>query len=72
MSVVPDHAARTCDDKENLMKMIRSLMKDDSAVTAIEYALIAGGIGIAIAIIVVNVGSALEGVFTTVESSLSG
>ncbi|HEY7748103.1 MAG TPA: Flp family type IVb pilin [Aestuariivirgaceae bacterium] len=54
------------------MKMIRSLMKDDSAVTAIEYALIAGGIGIAIAIIVVNVGSALEGVFTTVESSLSG
>jgi pilus assembly protein Flp/PilA len=72
MSVVPDHAARACDDKENLMKMIRSLMKDDSAVTAIEYALIAGGIGIAIAIIVVNVGSALEGVFTTVESSLSG
>jgi Flp pilus assembly pilin Flp len=38
-------------------------------VTAIEYCLIAAGIGIAIAVVVVNVGSALVDVFTTIESS---
>jgi pilus assembly protein Flp/PilA len=47
------------------------LLNDQSGVTAIEYALIAGGIGIAIATIVVNVGSALESVFVSVESGFN-
>jgi Flp pilus assembly pilin Flp len=48
-----------------------SFLNDQSAVTGIEYALIAAGIGIAIATIVVNVGSALESVFVSVESGFN-
>jgi len=46
-------------------------LKDESGVTAIEYGLIASGIGMAIVLVVINVGSALQGVFTDVETSLA-
>jgi pilus assembly protein Flp/PilA len=42
---------------------------DECGVTAIEYGLIAGGIAIAIAVIVPNIGVALEGIFSSVASS---
>jgi Flp pilus assembly pilin Flp len=44
-------------------------LNDQSGVTAIEYALSAGGI--AIVTIVVNVGSALENIFVSVESGFN-
>jgi pilus assembly protein Flp/PilA len=47
------------------------LLNDQSGVTAIEYALIAGGIGVAIATIVGNVGSALQSIFVSVESGFN-
>jgi pilus assembly protein Flp/PilA len=47
-------------------------MKDESGVTAIEYGLIAAGIGVAIVVIVFQVGSALNGIFSTVETKLTG
>jgi pilus assembly protein Flp/PilA len=53
------------------MTMLYRFLQDQSGVTAIEYALIAAGIGIAIAVVVVNVGSALVNIFTTVESDLT-
>ena len=46
-------------------------LNDESGVTAIEYALIASGIGMAIVLVVINVGSALQGVFIDVETSLA-
>jgi pilus assembly protein Flp/PilA len=46
-------------------------LKDESGVTAIEYGLIASGIGMAIVLVVINVGSALQGVFTDVETKLA-
>jgi pilus assembly protein Flp/PilA len=54
------------------MMKLRSFLKDDSGVTAIEYGLIATGIGVAIVAVAFNVGSALVGIFTAVESKLGG
>jgi pilus assembly protein Flp/PilA len=53
------------------MTKLYRFLKDESGVTAIEYGLIAAGIGVAIVVVVFNVGSALEGIFTTVESNLN-
>jgi pilus assembly protein Flp/PilA len=52
------------------MLKVSRFLKDDSGVTAIEYGLIASGIGMAIVFVVINVGSALQGVFTDVQTSL--
>jgi pilus assembly protein Flp/PilA len=54
------------------MTKLYRFMKDESGVTAIEYGLIAAGIGVAIVVVVFSVGSALNGIFTTVEGKLSG
>jgi pilus assembly protein Flp/PilA len=54
------------------MMKLYSFLKDESGVTAIEYGLIAAGIGVAIVVVVFSVGSALVGIFTTVESKLGG
>ena len=48
------------------LKGLSSFAKDCSGSTAIEYALIAGGISIAIVASVTNVGSAVVGLFTAV------
>ena len=39
--------------------------------TAIEYAVLAAGIGMAIVLVVISAGSALQVIFTDVEASLS-
>ena len=44
--------------------------RDDSGATAIEYALIASGLSVAIAGIVLSVGASLVSTFTTVEAAL--
>jgi pilus assembly protein Flp/PilA len=54
------------------MTKLARFLKDESGVTAIEYGLIAAGIGVAIVVVVWNVGSALEGIFSEVEEKLSG
>ncbi len=40
-------------------------MRDDSGATAIEYAMIASGVGVAIAATVTSLGSGVKGLFTT-------
>jgi pilus assembly protein Flp/PilA len=52
------------------MTKLFNFFKDDSGVTAIEYGLIAAGIGIAIVVIVGDVGDALVLLFTSVEANL--
>jgi pilus assembly protein Flp/PilA len=54
------------------MTKLHNVLADDSGVTAIEYGLIAAGIGVAIVVVVFSVGSALQGIFTTVETKLGG
>ncbi|MFZ3360475.1 MAG: Flp family type IVb pilin [Xanthobacteraceae bacterium] len=45
-------------------------MRDENGATAIEYAMIASGIGIAIAATLVNLGSAVNGLYGSVLTSL--
>jgi pilus assembly protein Flp/PilA len=54
------------------MTKLQNFLADDSGVTAIEYGLIAAGIGVAIVVVVFSVGSALVGIFSSVETKLSG
>jgi pilus assembly protein Flp/PilA len=44
--------------------------RDEHGATAIEYAMIASGIGVVIAATVVNLGSTVKGLFTNVSTSL--
>lgn len=47
-----------------------SFVKYDDGVTAIEYALIAGGIALALVVVVGQVGDALVAIFQSVEGIL--
>jgi pilus assembly protein Flp/PilA len=53
------------------MTKLARFLKDESGVTAIEYGLIAAGIGVAIVVIVFQVGTALTGIFGEVQEKLS-
>lgn len=52
------------------MQTIIRFLKDDSGATAIEYALIAAGIAVAIVTAVNSVGTAISGKFTAIKTSL--
>ncbi len=53
-----------------MKNLIMNFAKDESGATAIEYGLIAAGIGVAIVTTVGGVGSQLNTMFTTVKSKL--
>jgi pilus assembly protein Flp/PilA len=44
--------------------------RDEDGATAIEYAMIASGIGVAIAAAIVNLGSTVKGLYTNVYTTL--
>jgi pilus assembly protein Flp/PilA len=50
---------------------VKRLVRDESGVTAIEYGLIAAGIGVAILTVVNTIGGSLVAMFTTVSNDLS-
>jgi pilus assembly protein Flp/PilA len=52
------------------MKTIRKFLRDESGATAIEYALIAAGISLAIIAVVNGLGTKLNTKFTSINSSL--
>jgi pilus assembly protein Flp/PilA len=51
-------------------KLISRFLKDRSGATAIEYAIIAGGLSIVIVAAVNGIGSTLSGKFTSINDSL--
>ena len=53
-----------------MRRLLKNFFKDESGATAIEYALIAMGIGIVIVAAVNGVGTALSTKFGTVSTSL--
>ncbi|MES2586869.1 MAG: Flp family type IVb pilin [Pseudomonadota bacterium] len=58
-------------NQANKMKsFISSLVKSEEGVTAIEYALIAAGIAVAIAVIVGTLGNSVSSVFQSVVNKL--
>lgn len=52
------------------MSLVVAFLRDESGATAIEYALISAGIGIAIITSVNALGSAISGKFNTVKAAL--
>ena len=54
-----------------MISFLKRLAKDEAGVTAIEYGLIAAGIGVAIITGVNTAGGSLKSVFTTVANDLS-
>jgi pilus assembly protein Flp/PilA len=55
-----------------MKSLILSFFKDESGATAIEYALIAAGIALAIIAAVNGLGSTLSGKFTSIDTTLKG
>ena len=55
---------------DTLIKAGRSFICDQSGATAIEYALVASGVAVAIAAVVFGLGTAVQGKFNFVSSSL--
>jgi len=53
-----------------MRQLIAKFLKDQAGATAIEYAIIAGGISIVIVAAVNGIGSTLSGKFTSVNASL--
>jgi pilus assembly protein Flp/PilA len=53
-----------------MRKLMSRFLKDQSGATAIEYAIIAGGISILIVAAVNGMGTTLSGKFTSVNNSL--
>ena len=54
-----------------MRSLLKRLATDESGVTAIEYGLIAAGIGVAILTVVNTVGGSLVKIFTTVSNDLA-
>jgi pilus assembly protein Flp/PilA len=52
--------------KTNLLRFLR----DDSGATAIEYAIIASGIAVAIATTIVSLGSSVKGLYSSVATAM--
>jgi pilus assembly protein Flp/PilA len=58
------------DEETAVLRLIWKFCRDESGATAIEYALIAAGISLAIITTVQGIGPTLNGKFTSVNSSL--
>jgi pilus assembly protein Flp/PilA len=52
------------------MKMVVDFIRDETAATSIEYALLAAGIAVAIVTAVTTLGTTLNGKYTTVKTAL--
>jgi pilus assembly protein Flp/PilA len=53
-----------------MRRLISEFLTDDTGATAIEYSIIAAGIGVAIITAVNGLGSAVSGTFNTISTSL--
>jgi pilus assembly protein Flp/PilA len=49
---------------------LRCFLHDDNGATAVEYALIAAGIAVAIATTIMSLGSSVQGLYTSVATAM--
>jgi pilus assembly protein Flp/PilA len=68
--VISPSGAIIVDARPFMLKSIRKFASAETGATAIEYAIIAGGISIAIVVAVTNLGSILNTTFTSVSTGL--
>jgi len=57
-------------DPTTIFPLVMRFMRDDGAATAIEYAMIASGIAVAIATTIVTLGSSVQGMYTSVATAM--
>jgi pilus assembly protein Flp/PilA len=53
-----------------MIKTLRAFLADETAATAIEYAIIAGGLSIVIVAAVNSIGTTLNGIFGNISTQL--
>jgi pilus assembly protein Flp/PilA len=53
-----------------MIKPVLRFVRDERAATSIEYAMIASGIAVAIAATLVNLGSTVKGLYSTVATAM--
>jgi len=56
--------------KPTIVPLVLRFMRDDGGATAIEYAIIASGIAVAIVSAVTSLGSNVKGLFTNVSTAM--
>ena len=56
--------------RHEMRKMVRALRSDRRGITALEYGIIAGWLAFVVVIAFANLGTALNGIFTSVSSRL--
>jgi pilus assembly protein Flp/PilA len=57
-------------EKKTIIHLVLRFMRDDGGATAIEYAMIASGIAVAIATTVVTLGSSVNGLYSSVLTAM--
>ncbi len=57
-------------DSSSIVTLVARFMRDDRAATAIEYAMIASGIAVAIAATIVTLGSSVTGLYSGVATAM--
>jgi pilus assembly protein Flp/PilA len=57
-------------EKNTIIRPVLRFMRDDGGATAIEYAMIASGIAVAIATTVVTLGSSVNGLYSSVLTAM--
>jgi pilus assembly protein Flp/PilA len=56
--------------RQAVVPSVVRFLRDESGATAIEYAIIASGVAVAIASTIVSLGSSVKGLFTSVSSAM--
>lgn len=56
--------------RQSISACIRGFLRDENGATAIEYAMIASGIAVAIASTVVSLGSGVKGLYSSVATAM--
>jgi pilus assembly protein Flp/PilA len=57
-------------EQTTIIPLVRRFIRDDGGATAIEYAMIASGIAIAIATTIVTLGSSVQGLYQSVATAM--
>jgi pilus assembly protein Flp/PilA len=57
-------------EKKTIARQVLRFVRDDGGATAIEYAMIASGIAVAIATTVVTLGSSVNGLYSSVLTAM--
>ena len=57
-------------EQASIVPLVQRFIRDDGGATAIEYAMIASGIAVAIATTIVTLGSSVQGLYSSVATAM--